>query len=99
MDIRINAIHFDTSIQLKDFIEKKVLKLDKFSDDIIKVEVFLKVIKPGSADNKDVEIKVAVPGGELFVQKQADSFEAATDLAVDSLKRQIQKHKEKVKGM
>lgn len=99
MNIRINAIHFDASAQLESFIEKKVNKLDRFFDEIISVEVFLKVVRPETAENKDVEIKVTVPNNEMFVQKQADSFEAGVDMCVDSLKRQVQKHKAKVRGV
>lgn len=99
MDIRINAIHFDTSAQLEGFIEKKLNKLDRFFDEIISVDVYLKVVKPESSENKDVEIKVTVPNSEMFVAKQADSFEEAVDMCVEALKRQVQKHKEKVRGV
>ena len=46
MEVRIQAIHFDASEKLQDFIQKKVAKLEKFCDDIKKVEVSLKVVKP-----------------------------------------------------
>jgi putative sigma-54 modulation protein len=36
-----------------------------------------------------------VPGSTLFSQEDAQSFEAATDAAVEALKRQITKYKEK----
>ena len=99
MNIRINAIHFDASAQLESFIEKKVKKLDRYTDEILLVEVFLKVVRPETSENKDVEIKVTVPNSEMFVHKQADSFEEAVDLGIESLKRQVQKHKEKVRGV
>jgi putative sigma-54 modulation protein len=37
-----------------------------------------------------------VPGKQFFAKNQADSFEAATDEAVEGLRRQIKKYKEKV---
>ena len=43
MDIRIQSIHFDASEQLQAFIQKKVSKLEKYYEDIKKVEVSLKV--------------------------------------------------------
>ncbi len=46
MDIRIQAAHFEPTEKLVDFIQKKVSKLGKFSDEIGKVEVSLKVVKP-----------------------------------------------------
>ena len=53
MEVRIQAIHFDASERLQDFIQKKVAKLEKYCDDIKKVEVSLKVVKPETAMNKE----------------------------------------------
>ena len=53
MDVRIQSIHFDASEQLQAFIQKKVSKLEKYYEDIKKVEVSLKVVKPEVAANKE----------------------------------------------
>ena len=53
MDVRIQSIHFDASEQLQAFIQKKVSKLEKYYEDIKKVEVSLKVVKPEVAENKE----------------------------------------------
>ncbi len=98
MEIRINSIHFDATAQLQDFVTKKLAKLDQYNEGILKAEVFLKVIKPETNNNKHVEIKITVPKEEMFAEKVADSFEEAVDLAVEALRRQVKKHKEKVKG-
>ena len=45
MEGRSQSIHFDASEQLQFFVQKKVAKLEKFYDDIKKVEVSLKVVK------------------------------------------------------
>ena len=50
-------------------LQKKVAKLEKFYDDIKKVEVSLKVVKPETAENKEAGVKVLVPNGE-FLCKQ-----------------------------
>ena len=41
MDIRVQSVKFDADVKLLDFIDKKVGKLDKFYDEIIKTEVTL----------------------------------------------------------
>jgi putative sigma-54 modulation protein len=46
-----------------------------------------------------VEIKIDVPGGDLFARKQSKTFEESTDLAVDAIKQQVVKHKEKLRGL
>jgi putative sigma-54 modulation protein len=97
MNIKINDVHFTADQKLVDFITKKVSKLETFFDGIITVEIILKVIKPETSNNKEVELKISIPSKDyLFAKKQADTFEEATDLAVEAIKRQISKIKEKM---
>ena len=98
MDIRIQAIHFDATQKLQEFIEKKVTKFGKFSDEIRKVEVSLKVVKPETAKNKEAGIKVYVPNSDLYAEKVCDTFEEAVDLSLDALAKQLEKFKEKQRG-
>lgn len=98
MNIKINAVKFSPTSNLETFVEGKVKKLGQYSDDIIGAEVFLKLENTQDSDNKIAEIKVDIPGNELFVKKQSKTFEESTDNAVDALKRQITKAKEKRRG-
>ena len=98
MEIKIQSIKFDATEKLEAYIQKKVAKLEKISDDIIAVDVYLKVTKPETAQNKEVEIKIQVPGAEIFASKVSDTFEESTDLAVDALDKQLVKHKEKMRS-
>jgi putative sigma-54 modulation protein len=99
MNIRINAVRFDTDSKLEEFIEKKVSKLARYFDEIINADVFLRLENTPDLDNKIVEIKLDVPGSDLFARKQSKSFEESTDIVVDALKQQIVKHKEKHRGL
>ncbi len=99
MNIRIKAVKFDADSKLEDFIQKKVSKLGKFFDDIITAEVFLKLENTPDLENKVVEVKLDIPGSDLFARKQTKSFEESTDEVVDALKQQILKHKEKQRGL
>ncbi|EGK00890.1 MULTISPECIES: ribosome hibernation-promoting factor, HPF/YfiA family [Dysgonomonas] len=98
MNIAIQSVHFDASTQLKEFIEKKLSKLDKFSDLIVDAEVILKVVKPEVANNKEASVKLNIKSGELFANKTADSFEEAVMLNVEALEKQILKVKEKTQA-
>jgi putative sigma-54 modulation protein len=91
MEIKIQAIRFEATEKLQDFIYKKVGKLEKFSDEIRKVEVSLKVVKPETAMNKEVAIRA----GECYVEKVCDTFEEAIDNCMEALLKQVQKSKEK----
>jgi putative sigma-54 modulation protein len=95
MKLQVHSIHFNADSKLVDFIQKKVDKLETFYDRVVDGEVFLRINNEG-IDNKTVEIKVKVPGSQLFAKEHARSFEAATDLATEALRNQLKKYKEKV---
>ena len=97
MKITVQSIHFNADQKLLDFIQKKVDKLDQFFDQIISGEVYLKLENVDDEANKISEIKLIVPGGTMFAKEQCKSFEEATDLAIESLRKQITKHKEKTR--
>lgn len=58
MELKIQSIHFDATEKLQAFIEKKIAKLEKTYEDIQKVEVQLKVVKPATALNKETCVTV-----------------------------------------
>ncbi|MDN3688271.1 ribosome hibernation-promoting factor, HPF/YfiA family [Cyclobacterium jeungdonense] len=96
MKLQMHSIHFDADQKLINFIQKKADKLDTYYDQIIDGEVFMRLDKNDRSENKIVEIKLNVPGKQLFSKSQNDSFEAAADDSVEALRRQIKKFKEKV---
>ena len=91
----IQAIKFEASEKLNAYIEKKMGKLEKFFDEAISSEVKLKVVKPESNDNKEVEITVVAPNKKLFASKIANTFEQAVDECIEAIEKQIQKKKKK----
>ena len=99
MNIQIHSVRFDADTKLLKFINNKVKKLLQYSDDIIGAEVFLRLEKAQVAENKITEIKLDIPRNPLFARKQSKTFEEATDNAVDALKKQITKTKEKRRGV
>lgn len=97
MRLQMQAIHFDADPKLLNFIQQKLDKLDTFYDRITSGEVFLKLKKGDNAktQTKLLEVKLYVPGGTVFVREQGTTFEEATDLAIDTLKIQVKKFKDK----
>jgi putative sigma-54 modulation protein len=95
MRVKIQSIHFDADAKLLNFVESKVDKLNTYSNAIIDSEVFLRLDKSSSHENKVAEIKLLVPGNDLFAKRQCKTFEEATDQAVEALRRQLKKQKEK----
>jgi putative sigma-54 modulation protein len=97
MKLQVHSIHFDADRKLINYIQKKLDKLETFYDRMVDGEVFLRLNNEG-VENKTVEIKVRVPGNQLFAAEKARSFEAATGLAADALRMQLTKLKTKVKN-
>jgi putative sigma-54 modulation protein len=96
MKLNIQSIHFDADQKLLDVIQGKADKLDVYFDKIVSGDVFLRVEKSDNRENKLVEIKLIVPGNDLFASKKSSSFEEATDEAVEALRRQVKRLKEKL---
>lgn len=96
MKLQVQSIHFNADVKLIDFIQRKVDKLQTFYDRMVDGEVFLRLNNEG-IENKTVEIKLNMPGTQLFAIEKAKSFEAAADMATEALRRQLRKFKTKVK--
>ena len=98
MNIQIHSVRFDADKKLIDFVHQKLEKLAQFGEDIVNAEVYLRLDKDQERENKISEIKVEISGSSLFAKKQSKSFEESTDEAIDALKKQITKHKQKKRG-
>ena len=98
MDIKVNSVHFDADQKLIDHVNKKVNKLGQFFDGIIGAEIYLRLENVQDDENKIAEVKLLIPGNDLFVKKQSKTFEEAVNKAVETLNRQVTKYKEKLKG-
>ncbi|GAA4511721.1 ribosome hibernation-promoting factor, HPF/YfiA family [Sphingobacterium thermophilum] len=99
MNVTVQSIKFDADRKLIEFIKKKTSKLEQFLDNIIEGVCYLRLENVEDEANKIVELKFNIPGSQLFAKAQAKSFEEATDLAVESLRRQINKHKTKTRTL
>ncbi|MDP4282118.1 MAG: ribosome-associated translation inhibitor RaiA [Bacteroidota bacterium] len=98
MNVMINSVHFKADRKLESFIREKLDKMPTFFDGVIGAEVVLKLINTDKPENKEIEIRLVVRGDDLFARKQAKTFEEATDTAIDALRTQIVRYKERVRG-
>ncbi len=98
MKININSVHFKADKKLEDFITQKVEKVcSKFSD-VIGSEVTLKIDNTDVPENKIADIRIILKGNDLYASKVSKSFEESTDLAIDALKKQLEKYKGKMES-
>ena len=95
MEIKIQSLHFTPKQELTDFINEKVSKLSHFYHRIESGEICLKLDKSDKTENKICEIRLVVPGNDLFAKRQCKTFEEATNETIGALQKQIEKLKTK----
>lgn len=98
MKVHVQSVNFNIDQKLINFVEERVHNLERFYDKVIGADAYLKVVNTSEKENKIVEIKMDIPGDKLIVKKQCKSFEEGVDLATDSLRRQLNKKKEKLRA-
>ncbi len=96
MKVMINSVHFKADQKLEEFITQKVEKLCAKYSEVISAEVSLKLDNTDTPENKITDIRLVLRGDDLFASKQSKSFEESTDVAIDALKKQLEKYKGKI---
>lgn len=94
MDVIIQSLGFKAGAELEGYIEEKLQKL-KPNDHIVRANVVLFLGPDRATPNTYCEIRLEVPGNDLFVKEHAAEFEQAVDAAVNILQGQLRKQKEK----
>ncbi len=98
MNIQIQSVKFDADQKLVDFVENKMSKLGKFSDKIVAADMILKIDKDNDRGNKTATVELWMAGDDLVAKTRAHTFEEAVDKAIEDLKSQIARRKEKYNG-
>lgn len=95
MNVNVRSIHFDADSKLVDFIKEKLAKLTLFHDQIIGGDVFLRLEHDGeNRENKQVEIRLNVPGNDFFAKRKGKTFEEAVISTVEALRSQATRNAE-----
>jgi putative sigma-54 modulation protein len=94
MNIKVTSRHFNASEQLKELVNEKVKKIEKFNNEIISCNVIL--TKENNSEN--VEIIVHAKGHDFISSENEDIFERSLINAVYKISNQIKKQHEKAIG-
>ncbi|OXM86351.1 ribosome hibernation-promoting factor, HPF/YfiA family [Paenibacillus rigui] len=94
MKFNIRGQHIEVTEALKDYVEKKLSKLERYFENPPTSEVYvtLSVIKGLQA----IEVTIPLTGVLLRAEEKSPDMYASIDVVVDKLERQIRKHKTKV---
>ena len=94
MDIIIQSLGFKASDALEAYIREKLEKLTP-NDRIIRANVILFLGPDRATANNYCEIRLEVPGNDLFVKESDSEFEQAVDEAVNKLQSMWRKARDK----
>src|SRR5690625_2432021 len=94
MKYNIRGENIEVTGAIRDYVEKKINKLERYFDTPPTSEVHVNL----SVYNDEQQIEVTIPMTNLLLraEEQHNDLYAAIDLVVDKLERQIRKHKTKV---
>src|SRR5690349_1889546 len=94
MKFNIRGERIEVTEALKEYVEKKLSKLERYFETppTTDVNVTLSVVKGLQA----VEVTIPMTGVMLRAEEKNNDMYASIDLVVDKLERQIRKHKTKV---
>lgn len=91
MKIQITTRHYELKPNFRAFTEERLLKLKRYFDHIIDVNVVLNAEKKLNL----AEIRIHVGGGDLMVTGEGPEMGAALDQAVDKMESLLKKHKDR----
>jgi len=97
MEINIQFVKMATSEHMEAFAIKKLKKLEKRYEWIMKADVFYKFEKDPKGNGKICDIQLSLPGPRIYAASNKEGFEAATDETIRDLEKQLKKRKNEMK--
>ena len=92
MNIIIRGKHIELTDALKEYVMKRVGKLEKYSDEFMDVQVTLLVER----DRHRVEVTAPIHGMILRGEEETEDMYSSIDMVVEKLERQIDKYRTKI---
>lgn len=99
MKIIVSARHFDLTPALKDFAHEQMNALTKYFDQVIEVDLVLRVDETkDKADQQIAEAHLWASGARLHGQAHAEDMYQAIQAVADKLEKQLKRYKDKLRG-
>lgn len=97
MKINIKATNIEMTDTIRDYIEKRIKSLARYTDDstviVVRVNVGMETLHHQHGNIFKADINFDIPGKTLRAEAEKEDLYAAIDEARDILERQIDKHK------
>ena len=95
MDIIIQPVGFKARQELLDYTKEKISKLMRRCNDLVRLDVGLKLNRTSSKAIKRCDIRMVIPGNDLIGTGTGSSFEQAVLISVGILERRLESRKNK----
>jgi len=93
MNLKITARHFKMQDDLKEHVEEKVKKLNRYYDNILDIDLILGWEKL----NRYTEMRINVYNKQIVIKEVSDEIRKSFDVALDRAERQLKKYKDKIR--
>ncbi len=94
METHIQFVKMPVSENLQDFIQKKLDKLYKKHDWLIKAQIYIKYENTPTPKGKICEIVLNQPGPQIFASSNEDNYQLAVKNTISDLEKQLNKRKQ-----
>jgi len=94
MKLLIKGIKMEVTQALKDYIEKKFVKLEKYTTNILQIDVECSIAKnPRIQNNCVVQATVYAKGAVIRGEHDSEDMYASVDAVVEKLEKQLKRYK------
>ncbi len=92
--INIEPVNFNASQELINHVKEMFQNMDKYNDMAVNADLYLKSHPEKSTDNKEVSIRMNMPGQDIYISKDNSDFISAAQDLQEALKVALSKHKD-----
>jgi len=91
ININVQAVDVTIGDDVKDTIRKGIERLSRFYDRIEWADIYLEDKKDKKTQQKQVSIRLGIPGNDPFASEYGDNFHALLTDVENKLKKQLEK--------
>lgn len=91
ININVQAVDVTIGDDVKDTIRKCIERLSRFYDRIEWADIYLEDKKDKKTQQKQVSIRLGIPGNDPFASEYGDNFHALLTDVENKLKKQLEK--------
>jgi putative sigma-54 modulation protein len=95
MTINIQYVKMKTSDSMSLYVTKKLQRIEKKYEWIVRVDVFFKVENDPTEKGYICEMEVSLPGPKIFATSNEKNFEMAVKETINDINKQLKKRKAK----